>query len=186
MKRAFIGVFLGAVLYFVWGAVSWMALPFHDKTIKTLPEERLIRDTLKTVVTESGLYMFPSDKTATGRMDQNDWNASFKSGPNGVLAYDLGGKDPMGPGVFLRGFLIDFLIAGLAMLVLIISRDRVRTMGGRFLVVTALGFLAWVTVHVSYWNWFFFPGPYTLVTLMDCVVGYGLLGLVLPRFLPRD
>ena len=52
MKKAILGTLLGAIVYFVWGAASWMLIPWHAATTKAVPQEQLVSDTLKTVIKE--------------------------------------------------------------------------------------------------------------------------------------
>ncbi|WP_347924322.1 hypothetical protein [Pontimicrobium sp. SW4] len=37
-KKVLVSVILGTLLLFLWNVISWMALPFHTKTLKTIPE----------------------------------------------------------------------------------------------------------------------------------------------------
>ena len=49
----------------------------------------------------------------------------------------------------------------------------------------ALGTFAWLSIDVSYWNWYGFPGMYVAGTFIDQAVGWLLgaaaIGLVLGR-----
>lgn len=186
MRKAILGVVLGAAVHFAWGAVSWMVLPWHDTTIKKLPEEQLLTDTMRVVVKEPGLYFFPCDRTESGRMDPRVWEEKFRKGPTGLIAYSPGGKAPMGTSTFLFGFLGDLLAAALCMVILLSARDRVHAALPRVLLVMGVGFVAWASVHLPYWNWLGFPADYTVVALADMMIASGLMGAVLAVFVPRS
>jgi hypothetical protein len=85
MKKTLVGIFLGAIVYFAAGALSWMVMPWMEHGMKKLPEELLIRDTLNVVVKEPGAYFFPSHKTDAGIMDEKSFAAHFRNGPAGLL-----------------------------------------------------------------------------------------------------
>lgn len=186
MKRPAIGVLLGALTLFIYSAVSWMVLPWNAANIKGLPQEQLISDTIKTVVDAPGVYMFPSGKTPDGKMgDQKEWEAKYQKGPIGFLVFSPTGCVPMGPSNFIYGFLSDVLIAGFALYLLSLGRERLNTVAKRTKVVVGLGIFTWLVAHVPYWIWFHFPLTYTLTILLDTSIAFLLLGLVLSKFVPE-
>lgn len=182
MKKPVLGVVLGALTLFVWGMISWMILPWHNSTMRKLPEEQLISDTLKTVVTEPGFYIFPHDINAAGQRDQKEWVEKHKKGPVGILAYSPFGKEPMGPINFIVEILAQLITAGLVMFVLNSCRERVASLGGRVFLTALLGLLIGVAVQIPYWNWFHFPLNFTVVAMADNIVSFALLGVVMSRF----
>jgi hypothetical protein len=80
-----------------------MVLPWHAKTVKHLPEEQLITDTLKTVITEPGFYVFPHGTNQEGKVDQKLWAEKYRRGPVGNLIFSPNGTEPMGFTHFLFG-----------------------------------------------------------------------------------
>jgi hypothetical protein len=50
---------------------------------------------------------------------------------------------------------------------------------GRVLIVTGLGLFGFVSVLISYWNWYGFPTDFTIGAALDEVIGWFLAGLVL-------
>src|SRR5947208_1503265 len=48
----------------------------------------------------------------------------------------------------------------------------------RVAVTTLFGLFAWLSTDVGYWNWYGFPGPYIVASLVDRVGGFLLAGLV--------
>jgi hypothetical protein len=184
MKKMILGVILGAVVFFAWGAVSWMALPFHGKTLKPLAEEALITDTLKVVVKEPGVYGFPFCDMKASKEEQAATMAKHKAGPIGILVFDPNGNDPMSPGRFLNSFLIGLIASIASMFILAFSRDRIQGLGARVLLLAGVGFMGWAVSDLMYWNWFAFPCDFVLANLLDWVVEFSLLGLVLHKFVP--
>lgn len=184
MKRMSIGVLLGGVVFFAWGAISWMVLPFHNKTIKPLHEEQLITDTLKVVLKEPGFYSFPfCDPKANKEVKQATFE-KVKAGPTGFLVFSPTGKNPMSPRYFVISFLIGLLVSIVSMLILAFSRDRLQGLGARVLVLATVGLMGWAASDLMYWNWFGFPCEFVLANLVDWIGGFALLGLVLHKFVP--
>jgi hypothetical protein len=185
MKRSVIGVLCGALAFYVWNMLSWLALPLHDNSIKTLPEETLITDTLKTVIPEAGTYMFPSRKSDGQTLEQKAWAEKYFKGPTGILIFAPGGKESVSPARMAIGFLNDVALAILGMLLLSLTRDRVRTFFQRVALMTALGAMVVLAVHVPYWNWLGFTSDFTGAAIVDSLVGFCLLGLVQAPFVRR-
>jgi hypothetical protein len=182
MKKQAVGVLLGGLTLFLWGMVSWMVIPWHDSTMKYLPQEQLITDTLKTVVHDRGVYFFPSDKTAEGHRNQTEWSERYRRGPVGFLVFSPQGMEPMGASTFLFAIITDLIISFLVLYFLSLCRERVATVKTRVKVTSLLGALVGVVAHVSYWNWFHFPVDYTMIAVVDTIVSFALLGLVISKF----
>lgn len=179
-----LGVLAGAVVYFVWGALSWTVIGLHNKAVKTLPEEQLITDTMKVVIKEPGFYIFPSAKLPSGEMDHAGWAERYKAGPIGSVIFQPNGRAPMVPSQFISSFMIGVVASLVSFLLLSFSRDRIQTLPARVLLLVGVGIMAWVVSDLSYMTWFSFPCDFTIINLLDDVVGFALLGLVLHKFVP--
>ena len=53
--------------------------------------------------------------------------------------------------------------------------------GKRLLAVTLMGFFAWAAVNLAYWNWYAFPGAYTMSEAIDQIGGAFFGGLVIAK-----
>lgn len=184
MKKPVIGILIGSAVLFLWGAISWMVLPFHNQTIKKLPEEQLISDTLKTVVEEPGLYFFPGHDNGN-EVDRAAWAEKYKRGPVGVISFSPTGKTPMDAKNFIFEIVSDVVIAAIGMLLLLLTRDRVKSLFPRALLVALLGVIAAISGHAMYWNWMHFPGGFIFVNAADTVFSFFLLGFALAKFTPE-
>ena len=185
MKKAVMGAFAGAVIYFAWGAFSWMVLPWHNAVMKDLPEEQLLLDTMRVVVKEPGVYFFPTDRTPEGRMDPAVWVEKYRWGPSGMLAYTPGGRVPMTAATFAISFSGALLLSILVLSLLWLARDRARTRACRVGIAASVGLAAGLAAHVPYWNWFGFPPAFTAVAVADLVIGFALMGAALSFFVPK-
>jgi hypothetical protein len=57
----------------------------------------------------------------------------------------------------------------------------VGSYGRRVFIVALLGLIAWLSINVSYWNWYGFPGAFIAAEGIDQVVGWLLSGLAMAK-----
>ncbi len=187
-KRIILGGALGGIVLFCWGALSHMVFQLGDAGIKTLPSEDAALPALRATVKQAGLYFFPGyDMKAIAALpkEQADaatkaWTEKWKAGPRGLLVIhpEPTAAEPMTAGTLARQFGTD--TCACLLVALLMSQLSTRT---RYLcrvgVATTIGFLtAWV-ICVPYWNWYGFPGTFTLAQIADRTIGFTLAGLVL-------
>ena len=184
-KRILLSGVLGGLVLFAWGAFSHMVLPLGQVGIKEIANEGPVLAAMRDAIREPGFYLFPGmGQTPNMSAEQKQaamkaWEQKYLAGPWGILIYHPRGSLPMSP----RQLLTEL---GANVLAVLIAAFLVsRALGGlpgffaRVLFVALLGLLATVAKDISYWNWYGFPGYYTLAALADEVVGFGLAGLVL-------
>jgi hypothetical protein len=108
--------------------------------------------------------------------EEKAWTAKHVAGPIGIVIYNPAGAEPMSPRMLLIELLSD-VMAGFALAWVLsltaISVCRGAAAGG------LLGLFAWLSLSVSLWNWFEFPGAYILSDAIDQVAGWLLAGLVM-------
>jgi hypothetical protein len=179
MKRIIIAGIVGGIATFIGSFIFHMVLPFGTMGIQSLPNEDVIVASLKQGITQPGLYFFPGmDMSSRMTKEQEQaWTAKHKAGPVGILVYHPVGEEPMSPGQLLTELGTDLIAALLAALI-------ISTVGApyfaRFLLVLLFGVIAWLSISVSYWNWFGYPGSYIIAEGMDQVLSWGFGGLVIP------
>ncbi len=185
MKKAVSGIVIGAVAYFIWGALSWTVIPWHNAVVKPLPQELLITDTMKTVIKEPGFFVFPGpDAGPAGPEAKEKWLTKLRNGPVGAVAFSPTGHD-MSAALYVKQFVSNVCQAALVMFVLFAARDRYASLGCRALLSASLGLLAGLAVHVQHRLWFSFPIGFTIVNILDLTVGFAILGAVMAKFVPE-
>lgn len=184
MKKVLLAALLGGLVHFVWGAFSWMVLPWHSATLNDLPGEATILHVLRQNVGQAGVYWFPgmqgAQQSEAARVAQEK---KHREGPIGWLVYHPQGRDPMPKSTFAMGFLIDFLSALLA--ASLVAASAPRGYVGRVFLVIALGLFAALVSHAMQWNWMLLPAGYTAVMMADLVLGWLLAGLVIAALVGR-
>lgn len=113
------------------------------------------------------------------------WEEKYRMGPDGILIYHPQGQNPMMPKQLLIELLSNIIGALVAAYLLAKAVGGIAGFGGRVLFVLLLGLFASLAIDISYWNWYGFPGSYTLATIVDQVVSWGLAGLVMGAIIKR-
>ena len=178
MKKILIGGIVGGIVIFVWGAVSHMVLPLGETGIKQIPNEDAVIAAMRQSIPEPGLYFFPGMDMSHKPSDeeQKAWTAKYTAGPTGILVYHPQGEAPVSPRQLLTELASNVLMALLAAFLLSMASG---SFGRRVLFVALLGLFSWLSISVSYWNWYGFPTDFSLAEAVDQVVGCFLAGLVL-------
>jgi hypothetical protein len=176
--KVLIGGLVAGIVVFVWGAVSHMALPIGTMGVRQIPGEEKVVASLKDSIREPGFYFFPGREMskAMTASEMEAYSAKVTQGPSGVLVIHPEGSENMSPRQLLTELGSSVVAALLAALVLTQVRSGYL---GRVLIVTAMGLFGFVSVLVSYWNWYGFPTDFTIGAALDEVIGWLLAGLVL-------
>ncbi|CAG0978121.1 hypothetical protein PHYC_01615 [Phycisphaerales bacterium] len=182
--RIILAAIVGGIIMFGWGAFTHMALPAilpqASMTPKPLPGEETIVPALKASISEPGFYFFPPRGEQLTPAEEEAWEAKLKAGPSGIMIYTPAGTSPMSPtqfgvellaniaAAFLAAILVSWLTCGYA---------------GRLIACLFMGVFAWLTLEVSYVNWYNFPWQYAWGSLIDqgggwLVSGFAIAGIV--------
>ena len=183
MRIVMAGV-LGGLTLFIWGAVSHMASPLGEAGLQSLPDEESVTAVLRQSVPEAGMYFFPGmDMKAKMTPEQEKaWTERYRTGPAGLLVYRPVGGEPYSPRLFVVEALSNILAATLAAFLLSMAAPGFRQ---RLLFGAALGAVGWMSVSVSYWNWYGFPTSFTLAEGVEEIIGWALAAAAMGAVLDR-
>lgn len=182
--RLVIAAVLAGIVMFMWGAVSHMFLGIGDAGVKPMPNEAAMTAAMKTNLTEPGFYFMPGMEKAhqATEQEQETWAAKYKEGPTAILIYNPTGEEAMSPrqfGVELGSNIAAALVVGMILMLGAVSFSRGVT------IATLIGLAGWLSINVSYWNWYRFPTNFVTAELIDQIVGWLLSGFVLGFILRR-
>lgn len=188
MKILLKGGITGGLIVFLWGALSWMVLPFHGRTISNFPDEMAVQRALISNVLESGIYILPHPDEAMERSTDREARRlglrkkeQMAKGPFAFVVMQMKGTGPLT--VQLARSLAIQMIGALLMTWLLLQAGPISYRRRVFFVVVA-AMTAGVLGHLPQWNWWGFPDPYILLEMLDLLVGWFLAGLVLARIVP--
>jgi hypothetical protein len=181
--KIFLAALLGGIALFIWGAVSHMVFGLGESNFKGIPNEEAVLSTMKTNLTEPGLYFFPwMDMKNTSPEAMKAWEEKFMAGPAGLLVYSPTPEKPMSPKQLIIQLVTDFLAVLFATFLLAKAASNIRGYFGRVIFVASFGLISTLALSFPYWNWYGFPFGHTLAELIEQVVGFFIAGLVLAAF----
>jgi len=183
MRLVFAAILAGIVM-FAWGAVSHMFLGIGSIGMKPMPNESSLSATLKTNIAEPGIYFMPGMEMSQRATDeqQEAWAAKYKEGPTALLIYNPAGEEPMSIkrfGIELVSNIAATLVVGMILSLGVAGISRAVTMS------VLIGLVGWLSINVSYWNWYRFPTNFVTAELIDQIVGWLLAGFVLGFILKK-
>lgn len=188
MKTLMKSGIVGGLIVFLWGALSWVALPFHAKTLNHFQDETAVQATLATNTLGAGIYILPHPEPenarlpdALARQNARVRQRQSESGPFALVVFQPHGTGPvlflMARGLALK-ILAAILMTWLLLQVGLVSyRRRVF-----FVMVTAM--LGSILVNLDQWNWWAFPDDYVFLQMLDLLIGWFLAGLVMAKIVP--
>ncbi len=178
MKTLIKGAFFGGIIAFVWMNISWMVLPWHQKTIATLPDDEPVAESLRMHVPANGLYILPwtSDHSKEAMAA---FNEKMDRGPFAfMVVYPNGIKMNMTQ-MMLYGLLFNIVVALILTWLLTKTKGLSYIQKIGFVKVAALaGAMVILVPNLIWWH---FPMAYTLITFIDTAITWGLAGLAIGK-----
>ena len=191
-KRIILGGVLGGLALFIWGFLSHTVLMLGDAGLKSIDPAASDAFVIaaKGAFKESGLYFFPHfDWQAVAKMPADQKKAAEKayeqkiqSGPSGVIVVMATKAEMMSPWQLGREYLTNLFTCLILAFLLSQLKDTTKYTCRVCFCATA-GFLVGLAVNVPFWNWYDFPGTYTIAQLVDHTIGFTLAGLVLAKLI---
>lgn len=182
MGRKVLAGILGGIAFFAWSSIAHLATGMGEVGLSELPNEQGVVDNLKANVTAPGLYFFPGyglgpNATHAQKMAaMKNLAPRIKAGPIGLMVYHPKGYDALSP----RQMLIELgtNILQVLIAVFLLGQTRIYSFAGRWWFITVAGILAAISTNISYWNWYGFPGNYTVAYISVIAIGFVCAGLV--------
>lgn len=182
--RLIIAALIGGIVMFAWGAVAHIFLGVGEAGVMSMPNEAAMTAAMKANLTEPGFYFLPGldmKKQATDE-EKAAWAAKYKEGPTAILIYHPTGEEPMSPkqlGIELASNIAAALVVGMILIFAAVSWGR------GVIISTLVGLSGWLSINVSYWDWYGFPTNFVTSELIEQVVGWLLAGFVMGYILRR-
>lgn len=180
-KRILAGI-LGGLAFFVWSTIAHLATGLGETGVSELPNEQAVVSAMKANIPQPGLYIIPGwglgpNATHSQKMAaMKDLAPKIQAGPTGVLVYHPTGSDPMMPRQMITELITNMV--QMTIVALLVGMASLATFGSRWRFATAAGVLAAISTNISYWNWYGFPGNYTLAYCSIIAMGFVCGGLV--------
>lgn len=190
MKRILLGGIAAGLVVFAWGFISHMLLPIGEIGMRSVANDDAVVEALKPNLGRSGIYFFPGMPTNLPKDQQAEAEKAFtekyRRGPSGIIVYTAEGRNPISPSQLVIEVLSNIAGGIVAAFLLSMAAPNLLSFGSRLIFVALLGLFSTLAIDVSYWNWYGFPGDYTLATMCDQIVSWFIAGLVLAKMIkPR-
>jgi hypothetical protein len=183
MGKKFLAAVLGGIAFFLWSFVAHMLTGLGETGIQEIPNEQAVVSSIKANLPGPGLYFFPgwglppdaSHSQKMQAMRSDAVQAKMKAGPSGIMVYKTGSAEMMPRQLMIELFtnIVQIFLA-----ILLLGQTRIVNFVGRWRFITIAGLLAAISTNISYWNWYGFPGNYTLAYIATIAVGFVFAGLV--------
>lgn len=174
------GALLGGVTYFVWMNISWMGIGWHSTYMKSFSDESAVVSAIKGNASASGIYAIPDPKNCTS---PGQMMAKMAEGPFAYIMLRPGGRSTSMGLMMLLGFVASCLWSAIATFLLL--KTNGLSLFKKIGFVKAAGLLGTLSVYFAQWNWWGFSETYVLVNVIDQGIGWGLVGLVLGKFVVK-
>lgn len=179
-KKLLAGV-LGGIAFFLWSFIAHDVLPLGTTGIKNVPNENAMLGAMKASIPDPGLYFFPAldiPPNATRAQQSAAMEARMQKiagGPSGFLVYHPSWNFSFGKALAteLGTNILQVLLA-----VFLLGQTSLTSFAARWRFLTVAGVLAAISTNISYWNWYGFPGNYTLAYICTIAMGFVVAGLV--------
>ena len=168
-----VAVIVSGVILFAWGSVSWMVLPWHQMVANEFTSESEVAEVLRANAPKAGVYYLPF---AHQDHKKGETTAFVNALPEG---YDPGMREQLVTQFF--GDLISALI-----IVCLLSQTAGLGYWGRVGFVALVGVAIGFVSHFPYWNWFGFPTPYVIVTIVNILIAWLLAGLLIAKLVATN
>lgn len=178
MKRILLAGLLAGLAMYVWSSIAHVALPLGQVGLQAIPNEPAVLSSMSGNLNHSGLYFFPFMSPNSTMQQQIE---KLKTSPSGLLIYHPAGAPGMTLGMLGTELLTEIVVSILA--VWLLAQTRIATYRGRVVFVTAVGLTAAIMTNVQYWNWYGFPGSYTINNMFIQLVGFIVAGLVAAKMI---
>lgn len=183
-----IAALAGGAVFFVWGAISWMVLPWNNKSFTAFQDEGALVKAISAAAPTSGLYSYPAPGCGTEAKTSEEKKAvmvekteQMKKGPIVFAVVNRKGFNGMG-GFMLRGFLIGVVAS--ALLAFLLTKTSIQPVWKRALFVSLCAMAGHASARLMDWNWHGFPTRFTVVNVIDAFIGWTLTGLAIGALLP--
>ena len=181
MGKKFLAGVLGGIAFFLWSFVAHDVLPLGKAGIKEIPNEQTVLSSMKANMPEEGLYLLPGlgvPENATRAQQSASMEARMhkvETGPSGLLVYHPSLNFSFGRAlaVELGANILQVLLA-----VILLGQTNLASFVARWRFLTIAGILAGISTNISYWNWYGFPGNYTMAYICTVAMGFVVAGLV--------
>lgn len=159
---------IGGLIVWIWYALSWMALPWHQTTIQHFKDEAAVAKVVTENATVSGVYLMPTVHTAEALKGPMMFSSVYLPGMPTSMVQAIGIS-------VVKDIITALLVAWMLLQVAYAGYLR------RVLFVVVFAVAAAIATQLALWNWWKFDMNFVLVGMADLVISWFCAGLVMAR-----
>lgn len=171
MKKLIIGAIVGAILLFIWQALSNTILELHRPTQEYTSKQDSVLSFLSSQFTENGFYFMPTLPKDAPMETHEKFMAEVAGKPWAIVQYHKAMTTDMTKNI-IRGLLVNIVI--MLMFCWILMKTNGMGFGKTFLATIFTGLIVFLNAPYTNHIWYEFP---VTPDLIDAVVGWGLAGI---------
>ncbi|GAB4193078.1 MAG: hypothetical protein Tsb0015_15660 [Simkaniaceae bacterium] len=178
LKKIILGAFVGGIIAYIWLSISWMALPWHQKTLKSFKNEGFVSWVLKENAPKKGIYVLPH-YSSYQQQEEGVQQPELK-GPFVFASVTPKGTDPKNPIPYIAAFVFQVFLSGLLCYFLYQLKPQISYFARiRFLALVAL--FAGIAMKMPEWTWWNFSLKFILLDIADLIISWTLAGLFIAK-----
>jgi hypothetical protein len=180
MKKNIIATLICTIILFGWQALSWMALPVHNSTMKFAEGQQEILTNLQKNLPASGTYYLPGlDPAVKHSSEEMEIFYNAQIGKPWALIFYNTSFEGMSPSAMINGILLNLLSVMLVIILLHVGKAKEKKFIVIFALVMILPCFVILQSVLQNANWWSFPWHFIKGTIVDLLLGWFFCGLFL-------
>ena len=171
--KIIISSLVGAIIVFVFQAMSWMFLGIHATSTQAAANDEQVMTALNANMKESAVYDIPHWDMKGSKEDQEKMAKEMEGKPWARVIFHASHEMSMSTPM-IRGFILDLL--GMLMVAFIISKSA-GSFGSHFMTAMYMAIYSLCLTVLMDWNWWSTPMSFVSGLIIDSLIIGVLSGL---------
>ncbi len=184
MKKLLLSAVLGGLAVFGWGSVSWMALPWHERALHGFADETQVAQVVMAKAPASGVYVLPyvpmSENNTHPDITERAMRDAQERRRQGPFIYAAVTREGVATDMARQfGLAIGVNVVVAWLIAMLLAQTQGLDYVRRAVFVATAGVIIGMAGYVPNLIWWHFPLAYTIVDVIDAVIGWSLAGLII-------
>ena len=174
---------IGGLVAFIWGVLSWMALPMHKDCFKKFKDESQVAEAIRENTHGDGMYILPNTLHYNCNTPQKEIHRGARMLENGPFMFASVRMDGLG-GMSVMPFVLAIItqIIGAFIVTWMLLQSKITGFRQKVGFVTLFGLAIGILSQIPDAVWWGFSIWYVFINMLDLVIAWFLAGLVIAKF----
>lgn len=164
---------VGGLIVFLWGALSWVVLPFHRMNLNHFSNPEAVQQAILDGAPKDGIYVLPNLDQVAATQNPEAMPFFFVSVARSVNVADMNSG--------MVCYFITQLVGAFIVSLLLLFEAKVMRYWKKVGCITLAGVFVAVVGMIPLSTWWHFPACWVTLAMMDYVVGWFLAGMVMAK-----